>query len=73
MQQLSDKTATESEFCHDVEAVKVTPFPIRTFRFYVAKGMIPSYKFGRNRLFKKSEVVAAIEKCRVGTVDEVLQ
>jgi excisionase family DNA binding protein len=72
MQHLPDKT-NESEFCHDLEAFKVTPFPLRTFRFYVAKGMIPSYKFGRNRLFKKSEVIAAIERGRVATADEVLK
>jgi hypothetical protein len=70
--QQSSINNTASEFCHDVEAVKVTPFPIRTFRFYVAKRMIPSYKFGRTRLFKKAEVIAAIERHRVGAADEVL-
>ena len=63
MQALSNKP-NKSEFCHDVEAVKVTPFPLRTFRYYVAKGLLPSYKFGRHRLFKKSEVIEAIERGR---------
>ena len=68
----STDTSNESEFCRDIEAVKVTPFPIRTFRHYVADGLIPSYKFGGAHLFKKSEVIAAIEKCRDGTTAEVL-
>jgi len=43
----------ETVFCHAADAVKVTPFPTQNLLFYVAKGMIPSCKFGRSRLFKK--------------------
>ena len=64
---------TESVFCRAPEAVKATPFKLSTFHLYVKQGRIPSYKFGRNRLFKKSEVIEAIEKFRVATTAEVLR
>jgi len=57
----------ETPFCFAKEAVKVTPFSFRCFYKHVLAGRIPSYKFHRSRLFKKEEVVAAIEQCRVGT------
>jgi excisionase family DNA binding protein len=59
-------------FCFAKEALKVTPFQLRTFWTHVLNGRIPSYKFGRNRLFRKSEVIAAIEKCRVSATSDVL-
>jgi excisionase family DNA binding protein len=59
-------------FCFAKEAYKVTPFQIRTFWNHVLKGRIPSYKIGKHRLFRKSEVIAAIEKCRVSTAAELL-
>jgi excisionase family DNA binding protein len=59
-------------FCFAKEAYKVTPFQIRTFWTHVLAGRIPSYKIGKHRLFRKSEVIAAIEKCRVRTNSEVL-
>ena len=65
-------TAENQVFCRAPEACKVTPFPISTFHLHVKQGRIPSYKFGRARLFKKSEVIAAIERCRVATTAEVL-
>ena len=62
----------ESPFCFAGEAYKVTPFGLRTFWRHTLEGRIPSYKFGRSRLFKKEEVIAAIEKCRLGTTSEAL-
>lgn len=59
-------------FCRAPEAAAVTPFKLSTFHLHVKQGRIPSFKFGRNRLFRKSEVIAAIEKCRVATTAEVL-
>jgi hypothetical protein len=63
----------ESQFCRAADAVKVTPFGIRAFNMHVRTGKIPSYKFGTNRFFKKEEVIAAIERCRISTQDEILQ
>jgi excisionase family DNA binding protein len=60
-------------FCRVKEAVKLTPFSKRTFETYVKSGRIPSFKFGHSRLYRKSEVIAAIESFRVATKDEVLR
>ena len=68
----SPQLNTEPVFCRAEEAAAAIPMKLRTFLFYLEKGMIPSYKFGRNRFFKKAEVIAAIERHRIGTVDEVL-
>jgi excisionase family DNA binding protein len=72
MQHLDDKKSIEPVFCRAPEMAAAIPLPLRTFNLRVAEGKIPSYKFGRDRLFKKSEVIAAIERHRVGTADEVL-
>jgi hypothetical protein len=74
MQQLTEKqieAQVDSVFCRAKEAVKVTPLELRAFHDHVKNGLIPSYKFGRNRFFKKSEVIAAIERCRVATTAEI--
>ena len=62
----------EDGFCFAKEVYKVTPFQLRTFWTHTLNGRWPSYKFGRNRLFKKSEILAAIEKSRVDTSSDVL-
>jgi hypothetical protein len=60
-------------FCDIQEARGVTPFCDRTFRAHIKNGDIPHYRLGKGMLlFKKSEVIAAIEKCRVATTAEVL-
>lgn len=72
MQAPLSKEQTARVFCYAPEAVTLTPFPIRTFHLYVKRGLIPSYRIGRHRLFKKDEVVAAIERFRVSTTAEIL-
>jgi len=59
-------------FLHAPEAAAAVPVPLRSFHAYVKKGLIPSYKLGRHRLFKRSEVIAAVERQRIGTVSEML-
>lgn len=72
MQQAFTEKQPEAVFCRAPEAARCVPLALRTFHLKVAQGIIPSYKFGRQRLFKKSEVIAAIERCRVATNAEVL-
>ena len=59
-------------FLHAPQAAACVPLPLRSFHSYVARGLIPSYKIGRHRLFKREEVIAAIERQRVGSMSEVL-
>ena len=61
-----------AEFLHAAEAAAAVPVPLRSFHKYVKEGLIPSYKLGRHRLFKRHEVIAAVERQRVGTANEVL-
>jgi excisionase family DNA binding protein len=61
-----------SEFIHAPEAAALVPVPLRSFHKYVKDGLFPSYKIGRHRLFKRSEIIATVERQRVGTAHEVL-
>jgi hypothetical protein len=63
----------KSKLCRAKEAYKVTPFCFSTFLQHVYAGRIPSYKFAGGRWFKKEEVIAAIEKHRIATIDEVVR
>ena len=60
-------------FCHHKEAAIISGLPLRSFYHYVEQGVIPHYRIGRHRLFKKDELIAAIMANRVGTNNEVLQ
>lgn len=58
---------------HAPEAAASVPVPLRSFHEYVRKGWIPSYKLGRHRLFKREEVLAAVERHRTGSYSEALK
>ena len=60
-------------FCHHKEAAIISGLPQRSFYYYVEQGVIPCYKIGRHKLFKKDEIIAAIQSHRVATVNEVLR
>lgn len=60
-------------FLHAPEAAASVPVPLRSFHEYVRKGWIPSYKLGRHRLFKREEVLAAVERQRVGSICDALR
>ena len=66
-------TDSHEPFLVDREAYKFTPWKLRSFQLHVKDGLVPSYKIGGRRLFKKSEILAAMERCRVASRDEVLQ
>jgi excisionase family DNA binding protein len=59
-------------FCHHREATIISGLPQRTFYYYLEQGLIPCYKIGRHKLFKRDEVIAAIMSHRVGTKAEAL-
>jgi excisionase family DNA binding protein len=72
MQIPAELQSVAAAFCHAPEAAVISGLPLRSFHKYVKEGLIPCYKIGRHRLFKKDELVDAIQKCRIGTVAEVL-
>lgn len=63
----------EAEYIHAPLAASILGLPLRSFLSYVAKGDFPSYKIGRHRLFRKTELFASMEKRRESTNSEVLR
>ena len=61
-----------SEFILAPEAAALVPVPLRSFHKYVKEGLFPSYKIGRHRLFKRCEIIAAVERQRTGSISETL-
>jgi excisionase family DNA binding protein len=60
------------EFFHAQEIARWCGLPRTSFDLYVAKGWIPSVKIGRHRLFRKAEIIAALEKLRTASTQEIL-
>ena len=68
------KTASpkKSEFIEIREAAEWLGVPFSSLRKYVARGMLPSYKIGRHRLFRKHELLEAIRETTQTTIDRIL-
>ena len=66
----TEKTKTiEPAFLNARDAAKVIPIPHRTFMLYLQRGLIPSYRFGRFRFFKREDIIAAVESHRIAARD----
>ena len=63
----------KSPFIGAKQAYKFTPFCERSFNTLVARGFFPSYEINGRRYFKAAEVIAAIERCRIASEDEILK
>ena len=61
-----------AEFITERQAAAAIPLPPSTFRVYMTRGLIPSYKLGKHRLFRRTEVIQAVLSTRQGTVQEVV-
>ena len=64
---------TEPEFIRAPQAAAFLGIPLRSFHSYVARGELPSYKLGRHRLFRTTDLRIAVEATRVATKAEVLR
>lgn len=62
----------QPEFLRAETMAGIVNIPTRSFHLYVKQGLIPSFKLGRHRLFRKAEVFAALDKLRTASVQEVL-
>jgi len=47
--------------------------PLSSVREYVARGLLPSYKLGRHRLFRKRELLNAMRERTMATLDDILR
>jgi len=74
MQQKTKKSPSENaEFIEIREASEWLGVPFSSLRQYVSRGLLPSYKLGRHRLFRKRELLEAIRQSTKATLDEVLR
>ena len=62
-----------AEFLQLREAAIWLGVPLSSMREYVARGLLPSYKLGRHRLFRKHEVLAALRDTSNATLDQILR
>ncbi len=53
-------SANEDGFIGAKEAAAWLGIPLRSFNQYVQRKLLPSYKLGRHRLFRKSQLVEAL-------------
>ena len=47
--------------------------PLRSFNQYVQQGLLPCYKLGRHRLFRRLELLSALQGTAKATRDEILR
>ena len=62
-----------AEFISSKVAAAWMGLPLRSFLQYVQMGALPSYKIGKHRLFRRSELLKAIGATRRATWDEILR
>ncbi|HEY5706786.1 MAG TPA: helix-turn-helix domain-containing protein [Terrimicrobiaceae bacterium] len=61
------------EFMRAKEAAAWLGVPLRSLHQYVQQGLLPSYKLGRHRLFRKRELLSALGADRSASRNEVLR
>ena len=75
--QLRIDTETEKhgnrEFLRAREAAVWLGVPLRSLHHYVRQGLLPSYKLGRHRLFRKPELLSALDANRTASNSEILR
>lgn|GEM_PF-1374607 len=65
--------ARKQEFICAKEAAAWLGIPLRSLHQYVQKGLLPSYKLGRHRLFRKGELLGALGANRMASRSEILR
>jgi excisionase family DNA binding protein len=63
----------EAEFMGAKEAAAFLGIPLRSLHLYVQQGLLPSYKLGRHRLFRKNDLCNSLRCTRISTIDEILR
>lgn len=65
--------SAEAEFIDARTAATWLGIPLRSLHAYVQKRLLPSYKLGRHRLFRKSELLNALGASRSASRDEIIR
>jgi excisionase family DNA binding protein len=63
----------EAEFIDARAAARWLGIPLRSLYQYVQDGLLPSYKLGRHRLFRKRELLDARGASRTASRGEILR
>jgi len=66
-------THPKSEFINTKAAAQWLGIPERSMQQYVQMGLLPSYKLGKHRLFRRNELLDALGATRRATWDEFLR
>jgi len=61
---LVEKEETSGNLIPAAEAAKLLDLSPRTLRYYSEQGLIPCYKIGKHRKYRKTEIIDALEKGR---------
>lgn len=73
MQDTPHAALPAAEFLQLREVATWLGVPLSSMREYVARGLLPSYKLGRHRLFRKQEVLEALRDTSNATLDQILR
>jgi excisionase family DNA binding protein len=63
----------EHEFISAKSAAKWLGIPLRSLNQYVQQGLLPSYKLGRHRLFRKKQLINALGAGRLAERSAILR
>jgi excisionase family DNA binding protein len=63
----------KAEFINTKAAAAWLGIPLRSLHQYVQTGLLPSYKLGRHRLFRRSELLDALGASRMATRADILR
>ena len=69
---IESPTLEMPEFIGLSEVAAWLGLPLSSVREYVARGMLPCYRLGRHRLFRKPEVLDALRETSNSTLDRIL-
>ena len=61
------------EFLCARQAAAWLGIPLRSLHQYVQQGLLPSYKLGRHRLFRRQELLSALAATKLSSRDEILR
>jgi len=67
------RSSVDQGFVDAKEAAAFLGIPLRSLYQYVRQGLLPSYKLGRHRLFRRFELLHAMEVTNKATRDEILR
>lgn len=65
--------SADAEFICAQDAAAFLGIPLRSLYFYMQQGLLPSYKLGRHRLFRRQELLNALLTTKKASLDEILK